>query len=485
MRSSPPTPTSTTCRQLSFLGGAGTVTGSKYLVATNGHRFLLDCGLFQGLKELRERNRAKPSVSPAAIDAVVLSQAHVHHSGYLPLLARQGFRGPVYCTPPTADLLRVMLLDSARLLEEEAEAANRLGYSKHQPASPLYTSSDAYVALQRIAVRRYHEPFAVVPGVSAVFRRSAHVLGAATVDVRLGAGSPTRLVYSGDLGRRGRLVLRDLEPVPEADVLLLESTYGDSTHSPSTSEQLAEVIRDAGARSGTVIVPCSGVGRAQELLWALQSLEDQGRIPRLALFVDSPVAGDLTEIYRRHAEEHNPGAGKILDAMLTEKGYGVVRTVAESKALNGRRGPMIIIAGSGMATGGRVLHHLKVRLPDARTTVLLAGHQGAGTRGRMLQEGVKQIRIFGQWVPVHARVVSIEGLSGHADRDEIVAWLRGFARAPSMTYVVHGEPPAAEGLARAIREQLGWSVRVAGHEETVALESARSARPERALPIGQ
>jgi metallo-beta-lactamase family protein len=476
MQSSPLATSSTACGQLSFLGGAGTVTGSKHLVTTNGHRFLLDCGLFQGPKDLRLRNWAKPSFSPAGIEAVVLSHAHIDHSGYLPLLVRRGFRGPVYCTPPTAELLRVMLLDSARLEEEEAEAANRHGYAEHHPARPLYTSADAYAALQQIAVRRHHEPFTVLPGATAVFRRSGHILGAATVEVRLGAASPVRLVYSADLGNRGRLVLRDPDLVREADVLLVESTYGDRTHSSGSVEELAAAVRDAAAHSGAVVVPSFAVGRAQELVWILHRLEDEGRIPRLPIFVDSPVAVDLSDIYRRHVEEHNLATAGV----LARSGHGIARTVAESKALNERRGAMIIIAGSDMATGGRVLHHLKLRLPDARATVLLLGYQAPDTRGRSLQDGAKRIRLFGQWVPVRARVVSVDGVSAHADRDGILAWLRGFERAPQMTYVVHGEPPAAEGLARVIREELGWSTRVAREEEIVALESTTSAGLERA-----
>ncbi|MBI2964498.1 MAG: MBL fold metallo-hydrolase [Deltaproteobacteria bacterium] len=462
---------------LGFFGGAGTVTGAKYLVTSGGHRFLLDCGLFQGLKELRLRNWAPPAFAPTAIEAVVLSHAHIDHTGYLPLLARLGFRGPIYCTAPTADLLRVLLLDSARLQEEEAETANRYGYSKHHPARPLYDTSDAHAALLLVVTRGYAEPFAVAPGASALFRRAGHILGAATVEVRLGGARPLRLVYSGDLGRRDRPILRDPEPVGEADVLLVESTYGDRSHALDAIDRLAELVRDTAARGGVVIVPSFAVGRAQELLWILRRLEEERRIPPLPIFIDSPMAIDVTEIYSRHGDEHAvdrmapPGGARF---GLAWAAHHFVRSVAESKALNERRGPMIVIAGSGMATGGRVLHHLRLRLPDPRTTVVLPGYQAAGTRGRSLQEGAKRLRMFGEWVTVRARIASIDGLSAHADRGEILRWLRGFVRPPQVTYVVHGEAAAAGALARRVREELGWEVRVAIDGQTVALDRTRS-----------
>lgn len=479
----PPAAPSETCGRLTFLGGVSTVTGSKHLLTTgDGHRFLIDCGLLDGPAALRPRNGTKPAFSPATIEAVVLSQAHIHHSGHLPLLAREGFRGPIYCTPPTADLLRAVLLDRARLQDEEAESADRDRAPERQSYRPPYTTADAYAALQRIAVRGYGQPFAVVPGATAVFRRSAHLLGAATVEIRLGAASPLRLVYSGDLGRP-RLVARGPDPVGEADVLVVESTYGDRRHSGDGVERLAEAIRDGAARGGAVIVPSFFGG--DEILWTLRRLENETRIPRLPTFLDGPVAVEPAEVRRRHAEEYAGASAADREAALGANGVGIVRTVDESKALSARRGPMIIVAGDGTVGAGRVLRHLKLRLPDTRTTVVLAGHQAAGTSGRALQEGAKEIFIRGHAVPVRARVVSIDGLSAHADRDDVLRWLGGFVHPPTRTYVVHGEPQAAKALAAAVRDRLGWSVRVPEEGETVALESARGSRRDPALAMAR
>jgi metallo-beta-lactamase family protein len=457
---------------LSFLGGAGTVTGSKYLVRSGGHQILLDCGLFQGLKELRLRNWTPPAAA-GEINAVVLSHAHVDHSGYLPVLARHGFRGSIYCTPGTADLLQVVLTDAAKLQEEEARTANRHGYSKHAPALPLFTAEDAERALQRIVTRRYGEAFAAAAGLTVVLRRAGHILGSATVELRLGEPKPVRLVFSGDLGRWNRPILRDPEPVAEADVLLVESTYGNRTHAPDPRSELARIVGEAAARGGALLVPAFAVGRTQELIWTLRELEDAGRIPVLPVFIDSPMANNVTDIYCRHPEDHDLDMTLLMDQQrcpLCCRQYTLVRTPQESKALNDVSGPMIIIAASGMATGGRILHHLKMRLSDERTTVLLPGFQAEGTRGRKLQEGEREVRIHGQDVPVCATIEVLHGLSAHADRDEILRWLGGFTRAPRQTYVVHGEPPAARGLAEAIHTRLGWKVTVAADGATVPLE---------------
>jgi metallo-beta-lactamase family protein len=452
-----------------FLGAAGTVTGSKHLIRANGREVLLDCGLFQGLKNLRLRNRATPPFDPAKIDAVVLSHAHIDHSGYLPLLVRRGFRGPVYCTPGTRDLLEVMLLDSARLQEEEAEVANRYGYSKHHPALPLYTTEDAEAALKLARGRPYADAFEVSGGIGCTFHRAGHILGSATATLGIGG---VRLVFSGDLGRWDRPILRDPELVTEADVLLLESTYGDRIHPSDGAKRLAAIVRDAMRRGGPLLIPAFAVGRTQELIWTLRKLEEAGEISTLPVFVDSPMALDVTDIYCRHPEDHDLDMKLLTDAdrcPLCCRQYHLVRTVGESKALNERRGPMIVIAGSGMATGGRVIHHMKTRLPDERTTVLLAGFQAAGTRGRSLQEGAHEIRIHGESVRVRARVEVLDGLSAHADREEIFRWLSGFRKPPRETWIVHGEPAPAAALAASIRERLGWKARVAVDGETVAL----------------
>jgi metallo-beta-lactamase family protein len=457
---------------LCFLGAAGTVTGSKYLVRVNGCQVLLDCGLFQGPKELRQRNWSKPPFDAADVKAVVLSHAHIDHSGYLPLLARHGFRGPIFCTPGTADLLGVLLPDAAHLQEEEAAAANRYGYSKHKPALPLYTAADAQAALRLIEPRSYGERVSVTTNVAALLRRAGHILGSASVELQLGDANPFRLVFSGDLGRWGRPILKDPESVPEADLLLVESTYGDRIHPPDPMEALARVVQQAVERGGALLVPAFAVGRTQELIWMLRQLEDANRIPSLPVYIDSPMAIDVTDLYCRHPEDHDLDMKLLMDEKrcpLCCKQYHLARTPQESKALNYHSGPLIIISASGMATGGRILHHLKLRLPDPRTTVLLVGFQSIGTRGRALQEGAPTIRIHGQSVPVRAKVATIDGLSAHADREEILRWLSGFRHPPAQTYIVHGEPQPAQSLADTLRTRLGWNAQVGRDRETVPL----------------
>lgn len=454
---------------LQFLGAAGTVTGSMHLITTDGGRLLLDCGLFQGLKELRLRNRAARVADPRGLTAVVLSHAHIDHSGYLPLVVRQGFRGPIYCTPATAELLAVVLPDAARLEEEDAERANRHGYSRHRPALPLYTGADAQAALRLVEGRRYDESFAAGGGVTALLRRAGHILGAATVELGI---EGTRLVFSGDLGRYDRPILRDPEAVPAADVLLLEATYGDRSHAAGAEDDLAHIVGDAVRRGGAILVPAFAVDRTQELLWFLHRLEEARRIPVLPVYLDSPMAIAVTDIYRRHPEDTDEQMAHALAsgaAPLETERLHVARSVAESKAINDIRGPVIIISSSGMATGGRVLHHLARRLPDPRTTVLLAGYQAVGTRGRALEEGAKALTVFGQTVPVRATVERIDALSAHADRDDILRWLGGFTRPPRVTYLVHGEPQGAGGLAEMIRTRLRWNVQVAEDGATVGL----------------
>ncbi len=455
---------------IQFCGAAGTVTGSMHLVTANDRRVLLDCGLFQGLKDLRERNWRDPPFDPKSLDAVVISHAHIDHTGALPLLVRRGYRGPIYCTPATVDLLKVLLPDAAHLQEEEADRANRHGYSKHTPAQPLYTAADAQQALSQLKGTSSGRPFPVAGDLTVTYRKAGHILGAATVDLQIGSGP--HVVFSGDLGRYDRPILPDPEPVPEADVLLLESTYGDREHVPGTADQLARVVTETADRGGALLIPAFVVDRTQEVLWFLQHLEDERRIPVLPVYVDSPSATDVTEIYRRHTDELDAG---MIDGMrrgersLHTKRGQFCRTVQESKRLNDVRGPVIIISSSGMATGGRILHHFQHRLPDPRTTVLLVGFQAEGTRGRALQDGAKTIRIFGEAVPVAARVETINGLSAHADRTETLRWLTGFTRPPRQTYLVHGEPPEAQALEVAIEQRFGWSVQAARDGETVSI----------------
>jgi metallo-beta-lactamase family protein len=454
---------------LTFLGAAGTVTGSKHLVRAGRTELLLDCGLFQGLKALRLRNWTPPAFDAARLAAVVLSHVHIDHSGYLPVLVRNGFTGPIFCTPATADLLPILLLDAAKLQEEEAATANRYGYTAHRPALPLYTAEDAERAVALAAPRSYGQPFRIADGVEAMFRHAGHILGAATVELRL---PRTRLVFSGDLGRWDRPILHDPELAPAADVVLVESTYGDRTHPPDAAEQLTRVVHQAVERGGALLIPSFAVGRTQELVWTLRQLEDAGRIPSLPVFIDSPMAIDVSEVYMRHPEEHDLAMAALSDqsrSPLRCRQYQLMRTSQESRTLNQHDGPMIVIAGSGMATGGRILHHLKFRLGDPRTTVLLPGFQAADTRGRKLLDGAREIRIHGINVPVRATVEVLNGLSAHADRDALLRWLRGFERPPRQTWVVHGEASAATAFAATIRAQLGWQVGVAGDGATVPL----------------
>jgi metallo-beta-lactamase family protein len=457
---------------LSFYGGAGTVTGSKYLIQAYGSKVLLDSGLFQGLKELRLRNWAKPPFDPAQVNAVVLSHAHIDHSGYLPLLVKNHFRGKIYCTSGTQDLLGVLLPDSAHLQEEEAAFANRRGYSKHKPALPLYTIADAEAALEQVKHYPYGKLFEVAPGIKVLFRRAGHILGSATVELQIGRNEITRLVFSGDLGRWGRPILKDPEFVSEADILLVESTYGNRLHSSDAVEQFTRIVLESIKRGGALIIPAFAVGRTQEIIWMLRQLEDQGKIPSLPVYMDSPMAINASDLYCQHPEDLDE---QMMEAMnqnkcpLCCKQYNIARSPEESKAINLIKGPVIIISASGMAAGGRVLHHLKERLPDPKTTVLLPGYQAIGTRGRSLQDGAKSVKIHGEEVPVKAKIETLDGLSAHADQNEILKWLSEFKRPPKQCYVVHGEPEASEELVARIRKKLGWKVRAALNAETVDL----------------
>ena len=462
---------------LTFLGGVGTVTGSKYLLRCGEQQVLLDCGLFQGLKALRLRNWGPPPFDPRALEAVVLSHAHLDHSGYLPLLVRNGFRGPIHCTSGTADLLAVVLIDSAHLQEEEAAYANRHGFSKHHPALPLYTTDDARQALRLLQPHGYGEAFAVGRSMKVLFRRAGHILGSATVDLEVGRPA-ARLVFSGDLGRWDRPILRDPELVPEADVLLVESTYGDRIHADDAEDALARVITETAHRGGAVLVPAFAIGRTQELIWTLRKLEEARRIPLVSVYIDSPMGISVSDLYCKHPEDHDLDMEQLMDqgrCPICCRQYHLVRTVEESKRLNGQKGPLVIIAGSGMMTGGRILHHLRPRLPDHRNTVLLVGYQAAGTRGRALQEGARVLRMHGESIPVRAQVETIHGLSAHADQAEILRWLAGFRRPPAQTYIVHGEDGPARTLATVIRERLGWTASVALDQATVPLRPG--ARP--------
>jgi metallo-beta-lactamase family protein len=458
-----------------FLGAAGTVTGSRFLLEAGGRRVLVDAGLFQGLKEYRLRNWAPFPVPPASIDAVVLTHAHIDHSGALPLLVREGFRGEAFCTPATADLARIMLPDSARLQEEEARYANEKGYSRHAPrALPLYAPVDAAAALDRLRTLRYGKEREILPGFTLRFRRAGHILGSACalLGVSAGSGEPVRVLFSGDLGRYDAPILPDPEPPPEADFLVVESTYGDRSHPPDTAAAALErEVRAAVDRGGAIVMPAFAIGRTQEVLFLLRQLEQDGRIPSLPVYVDSPMASDATPVYRAHREDHDEQMDALLDRgiePLRPARLAFTRTVEESRAINRVHGPCIIVSASGMATGGRVLHHLEQRLPDPSTTVLLVGFQAVGTRGWSLQSGAPAVRIHGKDVPVRARVVSLPGFSAHGDREEVSRWLDGMSSPPRRTFCVHGEASALTAQAERIAAR-GWSVQVPAHLDTAEL----------------
>jgi metallo-beta-lactamase family protein len=458
-----------------FLGAAGTVTGAKFLVEAAGRRLLVDCGLYQGLKELRQRNWASLPADPGGIDTVVLTHAHIDHTGYLPRLCRDGFHGPVHATRATADLARIMLPDSGHLQEEEAAYHNKRGSSRHAPALPLYTAEEGLAAALRISGAPYDTPLDLAPGVRVAFARAGHIIGSASVSVELGEGpGRRRVVFSGDVGRRDAPILPDPAPIGDADVVVVESTYGDRRHDPdSIADQLERAVRAAVARGGAVVVPAFAVGRSQELLYHLSALSRAGRIPKLPTYLDSPMAIDATVIYWTHPEEFDEAMRRRVFQGDLPFQYGelrLTRTPADSRAINEVTGPALIIAASGMATGGRVLHHLRRRLPDPKTTVLLVGYQVEGTRGRLLQDGARSVRIFGEEVPVRARVETIHGLSAHADADGLVAWLRTATRPPKRVAVVHGEAKPALALAERVRRELGWEVVVPGYRDRLTLE---------------
>lgn len=462
---------------LTFLGAAGTVTGSKHLLVVNGSRVLVDCGLFQGLKELRERNWQPFAVDPSSIDAVVLTHAHLDHCGYLPRLVADGFAGRIFCTAATAELCRIVLMDAAKLQEEDAENANRRGFSKHTPALPLFTMQNAARALSQLQPVGYERPMPVAAGLEAEFINAGHLLGSSFASVR---ADGLHVLFGGDLGRYGRPVLPDPSPVPQADVLLVESTYGNRDHPiDDEGEALASIIRDTAQRNGRVIVPSFAIGRVEEVLYWIKRLEDARQIPVLPVWVDSPMATEALVLYGRRLEELDPEmqptaapsrqTRRDIAAFATER-LQIVASAQQSRELVASRGPAIIISSSGMATGGRVLHHLAATLPHPQHTVLFVGFQAAGTRGRHLVEGTKEVKIHGGFVPVRARVAQIDSMSAHADRGEILRWLRGFATSPRATYIVHGEPSAAAALRAEVEAELGWKAEVAAHLQHVTLE---------------
>ncbi|XAS65729.1 MBL fold metallo-hydrolase [Micrococcaceae bacterium Sec5.8] len=453
---------------LRFLGATDTVTGSRYLIEAGGKRILVDCGLFQGYKRSRERNRLPFPVRPASIDAVVLTHAHLDHTGYIPALVRDGFTGPVIATDGTTDLCKLLLPDSGYLQEEEARYATHTGSSSHHPALPLYTAADAVTSLNSFQALGFDVPRDLGGGMELTFVPAGHILGAAQVHVRIGA---LAVHFTGDLGRVDDPLMNPPRPLGGTDVLVTESTYGNRKHSAADPEgQLRDIINRVAKRNGVVLFAAFAVGRAETLMLHLSRLRSKNLIPDIPVYLNSPMAIDASGMYQRHPEEHRLNAQEYLNMYKVAK---LTRSVDESKLLNLRGGPMIIISASGMLTGGRILHHLAAYGPDPKNAVILSGYQAGGTRGAMLAAGERALRIYGEDIKIRAEVVQMENLSAHADGDGLMAWMKAAERAPRMTYITHGEPDASDALRLRIKRELGWRTRVPEHLETVSIAEPR------------
>jgi metallo-beta-lactamase family protein len=450
---------------LKFLGATGTVTGSKYLLTSGKKRILIDCGLFQGLKQLRLKNWAPLPINPKDVDAVVLTHAHIDHSGYLPLFVKNGFSGKVYCSEATRDLCEILLPDAAHLQEEEAEYANRRGFSKHHPALPLYTKEDAQAALQLLTPVEFDQDINLGDDLTLRLSPNGHILGSAFVRLQ---NSKTSILFSGDIGRPNDILMKAPARIKQADYLVLESTYGNRLHSHEDPKlKLAEIINKTTHRKGIVIIPVFAVGRAQELLYYIHLLKSSGAIAdNIPVYLNSPMAADATEIFSHHRENHRLTPEQSNALFHTAH---MVNSVEESRRLNEARGPMIILSASGMASGGRVIHHLKAFAPNHNNTILFVGFQAAGTRGAAMLDGAESIKIHGEYIPVRANVEYVSNLSAHADYSEIIDWLGGFETPPKKTFITHGEPIAADAMRLHIEEQLNWQVVVPDYLETVSL----------------
>ena len=464
--------------KISFYGGVGTVTGSKYLIEHDGKKVLVDCGLFQGFKELRERNWQPPPFEPESLDAVIITHAHIDHTGYLPRVVRLGYDKPIYTSKGTGDLLKILLPDSARLQEEEADFRNRHQLTTHTPALPLYDENDARDTLKLLhTVPNDGVPVEVAPGIRASFLVAGHIMGASLVLIELeGAredGGTLRFLFSGDLGHYDQPIVKDPAPPPACDYLMVESTYGNRLHGDvDSATQMARIINEAAERGGPVLIPAFAVGRTQEVLYLIRELEDDKRIPVLPVVVDSPMAAQATQVYNRWTDEHDEEYASILDTKRHPLRTGSMTTASsrdESKKINTMKGPRIIISASGMMTGGRVLHHAVRILPDENATVVFVGFQAAGTTGRRVLEGEREVKVMKQWVPVNCRVEKVEGFSAHADWKAVLRWLEGLPNRPKKVFTTHGEPEAAEAMAQHIRDRFGWDVMVPDYLETEEL----------------
>ncbi len=448
---------------LTFFGAAQTVTGSKFLLEADGTRVLVDCGLFQGLKPLREMNWRPTPFNVKSLDAVVLTHAHLDHVGYLPRIVREGYSKPIHCTPATRQLAEIILLDSAKCQESDAEYANRKGFSKHKPALPLYDGRDVERTVRLFEGTPRDRWFTPAEPIWMRYHDAGHLLGSAMIEVEIrDRAPPLRMLFSGDVGRYEGPLYFDPVPPPECDYLVCETTYGNRDHPrESILDALVEVVQRASERGGVMLVAAFAVGRSQQLIYLLQVLKKAGRIPDVPIYLDSPMAFDATVVYCKYSAEHDlsESESKFIGCVLEGDNVHLCRTVEESKALNGVSGPAVIIASSGMMTGGRIIHHLKQRLPSSRNTVVLGGFQAAGTRGRQLHDGAKWLRMHGNDIPVRAAVETIPGLSGHADRSGLLRWLRPLPK-PKLAFLVHGEPESAEAFGKSLRDERGWKVRI-------------------------
>lgn len=452
--------------KLTFLGATGTVTGSKYLLEDGNQKILIDCGLFQGLKELRLRNWDKFPINPKSIDTVLLTHAHIDHSGYLPLLVKNGFEGKIYCSEATFDLCKILLPDSAYLQEEDAKRANKYGYTKHKPALPLYTKEDVLETLKHFQCVDFGKDIPLNDILSFSLTRVGHILGAASIKVNDGH---TSIVFSGDVGRLNDPVMKPPAQIQEADYLVLESTYGDRLHETTNPlDQLEKIITNTVARGGSVIIPSFAVGRAQSLMYYIHELKEAKRIPNIPIYLDSPMAINASNLLKQHYADHKISPDKCADICNS---VIYAQTPEQSKEIYNKNNgmPVIVISASGMATGGRILHHLKHFITDSKNTILFAGFQAAGTRGARLIHGEKEIKIHGELHPVRAEILNLENISAHADYKELLDWLGHFRKAPRKIFLTHGEPEAASSLKFKIEDRFGWNVEIPSYLQQVDL----------------